>query len=321
MSHEIYYSKDNIPQLATSAFFLLTVLMPELPEVQTTASGLQSVLPGKIVTNVWTDWPKMFRGDTLAKFKKETAGRKVVSVKRRGKHILINLSGDTTIIIHMKMTGHLLYGKWQIKNKKWVPAQSGPLNDPFNRFVHAVFSLSNGKHLAFSDTRKFGKIVLGKTNTLSHSPHLAHLGPEPLEKSFDYEVFAGRLLKKPRGKIKTVLMDQTVIAGIGNIYSDEMLWRAGIHPETKVGLIKVPDLGKLFIAMKEVLNGGIEFGGDSMSDYRNIFGEKGHFQEKHHAYQKKGERCEKRGCGGIIERKIVGGRSAHFCPKHQNNKR
>lgn len=304
--------------------------MPELPEVQTTVSGLQSVLPGKTIVDVWTNWPKMFRENSFAKFKKETVGKKVLSVKRRGKHILINLFGNITIIIHMKMTGHLLYGKYKrtydlqsttnnknSKKEKWVPNQSGPLNDPFNRFVHVVFSLSNGKHLAFSDTRKFGKVVFAETSKLSHSPHLAHLGPEPLEKNFDYKVFTERINKKPRGKIKTVLMDQGIIAGIGNIYSDEMLWRAGIHPEKKVEQLNSKIIKELFKAMKGVLRGGIEFGGDSMSDYRNIFGLRGHYQEKHHAYQKKGEWCEKRGCNGIIERKIVGGRSAHFCPKHQ----
>lgn len=312
--------------------------MPELPEVQTTVSGLHKVLPGLVIKAVWTDWPKMFRpneknsrarGNALAKFKKETVGKKVLSVKRRGKHILINLSGDTTVIIHMKMTGHLLYGKWEktnnkqhITNKKsiihWRPVEkNSPLNDPFNRFVHVVFSLSNGKRLAFSDTRKFGKVVLSKTSMLGHSPHLAHLGPEPLEENFDYKVFAERLYRKPRGKIKTVLMDQSLIAGIGNIYSDEMLWISGIHPETRVGTIKPAYLKKLFLAMKKVLKGGIEFGGDSMSDYRNIFGEKGHFQEKHNAYQKKGEACGKRGCNGIIERIVIGGRSSHFCPTHQ----
>jgi formamidopyrimidine-DNA glycosylase len=292
--------------------------MPELPEVQTTVSGLHKVLPGLIIKDVWTDWPKMFRGNTTTKFKKETVGKKILSAKRRGKHILINLAGNTTVIIHMKMTGHLLYGGWKLEGGSWKPKdKKSPLNDPFNRFVHVVFSLSNAKHLAFSDTRKFGKVVLAETSKLEHSPHLAHLGPEPLEKSFDYETFAAVLSGKPRGRIKTVLMDQGVIAGIGNIYSDEMLWRAGIHPERRAGLIKKPGLKKLYAALKEVLRGGIEFGGDSMSDYRNIFGEKGRFQEKHNVYQKKGGLCGKRGCDGIIERIVVGGRSAHFCPKHQ----
>ena len=115
-------------------------------------------------------------------------------------------------------------------------------------------------------------------------------------------------------------MDQTVMAGIGNIYSDEMLWWAGIHPETKTYDISYVKLKLLYGAMKSLLKKGIVLGGDSMSDYRNIFGERGHFQEKHSAYQKKGERCSKRGCGGIIVRKMVGGRSAHFCSTHQKFK-
>ncbi len=318
----------------------LLIIVPELPEVQTTVSGLQKVLPNLAIRDVWTDWEKIFRPPLNARacenrfrdFKKTVTGKKILSATRRGKHILIHLTENITIIIHMKMTGHLLYGKYKhishsnvLENvgmrktgdERWIPAQEGPLNDPFNRFIHVVFSLSNGEHFVFSDMRKFGKIVLEETENLKHSPHLAHLGPEPLEKSFAYKLFAERLSKKPRGKIKTVLMDQTIIAGIGNIYSDEMLWRAGVHPETKTEKLKDKKIKELFSAMKEVLRGGIKFGGDSMSDYRNVFGERGHFQEKHHAYQKKGKKCDKRGCGGIIKRIVVGGRSAHFCPKHQ----
>lgn len=354
--------------------------MPELPEVQTTVSGLQSVLPGKKITDVWTDWVKTFRppainaragenitGYNIASslgrsgkeyfstpilasrnkfhdFKKAVVGRKVLSVTRRGKHILIHLAGNTTVIIHMKMTGHLLYGEYKktynqqftrqnfatqnlggqaTNNKKkkgketWLPAGKGPLNDPFNRFIHVVFSLSNRKHMAFSDTRKFGKIVLAETDKLPRSPHLAHLGPEPMEKSFTHETFAERLSARPRGKIKTVLMDQTILAGIGNIYSDEMLWLAGIHPEAKTYDISYARRKTLYEAMKSLLKKGISLGGDSMSDYRNIFGERGHFQEKHNVYQKKGEKCGKQGCSGIIKRIVVGGRSAHFCPSHQ----
>ena len=119
--------------------------MPELPEVQTTVSGLQSVLPNKTITDVWTDWPKMFRGETLSRFKKSVVGNKIRLAERRGKHVLIHLSGNVTIIIHMKMTGHLLYGNWKLEGGRWKPKdKKGPLNDPFNRFIHVVFILSNG---------------------------------------------------------------------------------------------------------------------------------------------------------------------------------
>ncbi|MEK7581878.1 MAG: bifunctional DNA-formamidopyrimidine glycosylase/DNA-(apurinic or apyrimidinic site) lyase [Patescibacteria group bacterium] len=311
--------------------------MPELPEVQTTVNGLQKVLPNLKIKDVWTDWPKTVKGNSFQKFKHEIIGEKISAVKRRAKNILINISGGKTILIHMKMTGHLLYGKYnqipysnvlenigirknskKTNNLRWVPAdKKSPLNDPFNRFIHFVFTLSNGKHLAFSDMRKFGKLALEKTSALPHSPHLSHLGPEPLEKKFTLKKFSERLLKKPNGKIKTVLMDQVIISGIGNIYSDEMLFLAGIHPETKVSKIKINGIAKLFSAMKKVLKKGIDFGGDSMSDYRNINGERGKFQEKHNAYQKTGSRCAKRGCFGVIIKKKIGGRSAHFCSIHQ----
>lgn len=291
--------------------------MPELPEVTTTVLGLRKTAVGKKIAGVWTDWPKMFRDGNFAGFKRTVAGKKIIGASRRAKHVLIHLSGNLTIIIHMKMTGHLLYGRYKKSGQGWVADEEGPLKDPFNRFIHVVFSLSLGKHLAFSDTRKFGKIALAETDKLAHSPHLAHLGPEPLEKNFDSASFAARFRLKPRGRIKTVLMDQTVISGIGNIYSDEILWRAGVHPEARTGKISPVRLKKLFAAMKRVLSEGIDFGGDSTSDYRNVYGEPGEFQEKHHAYQKKGEKCGRAGCGGIIVRKIIGGRSAHFCSKHQ----
>ena len=302
--------------------------MPELPEVQTTVSGLQRVLPGLAIKDVWTDWEKMVKGHSFSKFKKEVFGEKFLGAKRRAKNILINLSGGKTILIHMKMTGHLLYGKYRrtqnikhgTRNKNewiWMPVEKGPLNDPFNRFIHLIFILSNGKHLAFSDTRKFGKVALVETKNLEHSSHLSHLGPEPLEKSFNFTKFKERIAKKSRGKIKTVLMDQTVIAGIGNIYSDEMLYLSGIHPETRAEKINNKKLELLFHSMKLVLKSGIDFGGDSMSDYRNIDGKRGRFQERHNAYQKTGKNCGKTRCGGIIIKKKVGGRSAHFCSIHQ----
>ncbi len=206
------------------------------------------------------------------------------------------------------MTGCLFYGKG-----KW------------DKFVHAIFYLldpsttlgAGKKQLAFSDVRKFGKITLLNTKEAYESKHLKNLGPEPLEKQFTINNFKLRIKTKPNTKIKTVLLDQTIIAGIGNIYSDEILWQAGIHPKRKVSQITEPELKKIFRAMKTTLQKGIDFGGDSNSDYLNIYGLPGKFQLHHNAYQRAGEKCRKYGCGGVIMREVINSRSAHFCSRHQ----
>jgi formamidopyrimidine-DNA glycosylase len=228
------------------------------------------------------------------------------------------------------MTGHLLYGQYKFYPSQtlplprggrrvgsWLPDEDGPLKDPYNRYVHAVFTFSNGRNLAFSDARKFGKITLLDTVTMHNSKHLNNIGPEPLLKNFDLEKFKERLNKKPTGKIKTVLMDQSIVAGIGNIYSDEILWRASVHPERKISNFKENEMRLVLKAIKETLTKGIDFGGDSMSDYRNIHGLPGKFQIHHEAYRRTGEKCRKKNCKGIIKRKIINGRSAHFCSVHQ----
>ena len=227
----------------------------------------------------------------------------------------------------MKMTGHLLYGTYHFdpSNKKdpWVVVEPKSLKDPFNRHVHFVISFSNGKQLALSDVRKFAKVTIIDAENMLESDHIKHIGPEPLEKSFDFPAFAARLNLKPNGKIKQVLTDQRIIAGIGNIYADESLWHSGIHPSEKVGRIDRLKWKQLFKAIKTTLSKGVDLGGDSTSDYRNVLGEKGSFHETHHAYQRTGMRCDKKGCGGIINRMLLGGRSAHFCDMHQKlvNKR
>jgi formamidopyrimidine-DNA glycosylase len=307
--------------------------MPELPEVTTTVNGLKKVLPGIRFTGVWTDLAK--KNQTIKQFKntikdekffkdfeRKIVGEKVVSVERRAKNILINVSGGYTILIHLKMTGHLLYGKYNksIVGKKvfWEPEDSkSPLRDPYNRFIHFVFCLSNGKHLAFCDSRKFGKITFFETKNIADTIHLKNIGPEPLEEKTDLKVFKNRLNLKPKGKIKTVLMDQSVIVGIGNIYSDETLWLSNIHPESIVHKIPNKELSALYRNMKVVLKKGINLGGDSMSDYRNIDGKRGNFQHHHNVYRLNKTPCKKKGCGGDIIRKVVNGRSAHFCNKHQ----
>src|SRR3989338_1341645 len=285
--------------------------MPELPEVETTTKGLRGTIVGLTIKDVWTDLATKDKRQREAianpkyfpVFKKEVLDKKVLSVERRAKNILINISGNKTILVHMKMTGHLMYGDYK--------------KDPINRFIHFTISFNNGEKLYFSDVRKFGKITLLPTKTAHDMKHLNNIGPEPLEKSFTLEKLAERLRKKPNGKVKTVLMDQSVIAGIGNIYSDEILWRAGVNPESKVSKLSESEIKLIFKAIKETLKKGIDFGGDSMSDYRNIHGLPGEFQMHHQAYRRTGEKCRKKGCKGIILRKVVNGRSAHFCSIHQ----
>lgn len=320
--------------------------MPELPEVQTTVNGINELAVGHTITDVWTEYNSPhYRGSDTIKdprffsfFKAAITGRKILRARRRAKNILIDIEGGHTIVIHMKMTGHILYGRYALKKKTWLAEDVGPLQDPFNRFIRLIFTLhskdsrgqSRTTHLALSDMRKFAKVTLVETAVLDHSVHLRDIGPEPLEPEFTFGVFLERIGaemksnaknakgdKKNMKKIKPTIMDQSVIAGIGNIYADESLWRAGIHPESPVASIPRPLLKKLFTAIRETLARGIDFGGDSMSDYRNISGERGKFQEQHRAYRKTGSLCTKPGCRGTILRKVIAGRSGHFCDTHQ----
>jgi formamidopyrimidine-DNA glycosylase len=306
--------------------------MPELPEVHTTVTSLNRLLPGLRISDVWTSYGGIIhkgKGNIkdknyFARFKKKVVGKKIKSVTRRAKNVLINLENGESILVHMKMTGHLLDGKYKEQKKssgdgwrkeQWVPQEkkTSPLWDPFNRFIRLVFSFSNGKNLVLSDMRKFAKVCLvGKDDN-----ELGALGPEPLEKSFNFGAFKERLDKKPDGKIKQILMNQQIIAGIGNIYSDELLWISGVHPESKFSKIPEKKRQEMFEAMKEVLRKGIDFRGDSTSDYRKPDGSRGTFQHHHKAYRQTGKKCPRGNCSGVIKRLKLGGRSAHFCDKHQ----
>jgi formamidopyrimidine-DNA glycosylase len=304
--------------------------MPELPEVQTTVNGLNRQVAGLVITDVWTDYRSVSHvGKDNIKdkiffraFRKKILGKKITRASRRAKNVLIHLSSGSTILIHMKMTGHIMHGRYKFnkseKKDPWTPAEkNGPLADSFNKFIRLAFSLSDKKQLVLSDMRRFAKVTLIESNDPEESSHLKDLGPEPLDKKFTYPVFKSRIMIRQNGRIKNILMDQTLIAGIGNIYSDEALFRANIHPESKPSKIPEKNLKMLYHAQKEVLKKGLDFGGDSTSDYRNIKGERGKFQAEHQVYRRKGKPCPKKGCKGMITRKIVGGRSAHFCPVHQ----
>ncbi|ETB64135.1 TPA: bifunctional DNA-formamidopyrimidine glycosylase/DNA-(apurinic or apyrimidinic site) lyase [Candidatus Nomurabacteria bacterium] len=309
--------------------------MPELPEVTTTVNGLKKTVRGLVISDVWTDLAKKdqkikqfkntIKNDIFfKKFKKKIIRQKIIGIERKAKNILIHLQNNKTILIHLKMTGHLLYGRYNKvisinrKVEKWIPDENEKksLHDKYNRFVHVVFSLNNNKHLVMSDSRKFGKVTLLENDEDKINHGICNLGPEPLDKDFDLKKFTERLIKINKN-IKTILMDQHIISGIGNIYSDEILWASGIHPESKPINMNKKDFKKMFENMKNILKKGIDFGGDSMSDYRNIYGERGNFQNHHNVYKKKGDKCGQKNCKGVIIRKVINGRSAHFCNTHQ----
>ncbi|MDD5431159.1 MAG: DNA-formamidopyrimidine glycosylase [Candidatus Pacebacteria bacterium] len=283
--------------------------MPELPEVQTTVSDLNKKIIGRKITGAWFDWRKLIKSP-LKEFEKDIKNRKILRIKRRAKNILIYLSDDYILLVHQKMTGHLLVGKWKIEGKKVIPVEpENVVSDPQNRFIHLILFLDNGKMLGLSDLRKFAKVILGKRDRIENLEDLKNLGPDAL--AVEYENFK-KIIQRVRGKIKQVLMDQKIIAGIGNIYSDEMLWLAKIHPFRPANKLSEKEIKALYLAMKNVLEKAIRLRGTSVSDYRDILGKEGNYGNVRYVYQKEGEKCP-RG-NGIIKRIKMGGRSAHFCP-------
>jgi formamidopyrimidine-DNA glycosylase len=290
--------------------------MPELPEVQTIVDDLNKKVLGLKITDAWTDWPKTIKTHSLKKFKKETKGLKILRAHRRAKYIMMDLSVNKTLIIHQKISGHLLYGKWAVKGKKVEAAINGPVKtDPFNRFIRFILYLSNGYMLGLSDVRRFGKVFLGDTDKIESINEIGRLGPEPLDPKFTLQKFKN-LMQKRRGVIKKVLMDPFIIAGIGNIYSDEILWYAGIHPTHRVEKLTDKELVAIYKAMHLVLKKALKARGDSEQDYRTLAGDFGGYQNISKAYQHTDEKCQKKD-GGIIKRIVVNTRSAHFCPVHQ----
>ncbi|RLC39796.1 MAG: hypothetical protein DRH33_01870 [Candidatus Nealsonbacteria bacterium] len=286
--------------------------MPELPEVETTIRDLKKKVLKRTFLDVWCDFPKMIRKPkSFSEFKRKIKNKKILKIWRAGKNIIFDLSENFSLLIHQKLTGHLLYGKWKMENDKWVAEEDGPLkNDPMNRFLHLIFELDNGCQLALSDLRKFAKVELAKTEEIREE--LKSLGPDPLKISFGE--FKERLASR-KGKIKQVLMDQEVISGVGNIYSDEALFDARIHPFKDTSELKEADFKKLYQSLQSILKKAIELKGESISDYRAPSGERGGFDKLRKVYRREGEKCPR--CAAIIKRVKIGGRSAHFCPKCQ----
>lgn len=289
--------------------------MPELPEVQTIVDDLNKKIVGRKIIGVWSDWPKLVKKPSFEIFQKIIEGKKILSVSRRAKNILIYLSDNLLLLIHQKMTGHLLVGRWGVKGKKIIPLEPrNVVSDPYNSYIHLIFYLDNGRMAALSDVRKFAKVILGKKEDIENLPEIKELGSEPLDSSFEVDKFIS-LISLEKRKIKQVLMDQKVISGIGNIYSDEILWSAKINPFEPANKISDKKLKDLFKAIKNILAKAIKLRGISVSDFRDTAGKKGYYGDKRLVYRREGEKCSR--CGEIVVRKKIGGRSAHYCPKCQ----
>lgn len=289
--------------------------MPELPEVTTMVNGLRKTILKKIVVDVWTDAQKLVKKPKhFSQFKKTIIGQRIEDVKRKGKVIVFTFDKGKTLFWHPKMTGHFLVGKWrQAAGGGWKPLKKGPFEDPMNRFIHIIFFLDNGKMLAFSDLRKFARIELWEDKDIGKAQIVKDLGEDALKLTF--EQFKEIIKKAKKKKIKQFLMDQKLIAGIGNIYSDEILFQAGVHPFRTADSLKQDELKKIHKAVGSILKEAIKLAGSSVSSFRRISGAKGKFQEITKVYRREGEGCSK--CGTIIERKKLAGRSAHFCPQCQ----
>lgn len=287
--------------------------MPELPEVETIVRDLRKEVLHRTFIDLWTDAKGMVKKDTFESFKNKLIGKEIIGIRRRAKNILIDLNDSYVLLIHQKIAGHLLYGQWKEEKGRWIAEKEGPLlADPINNYLHVIFTLDNGKQLALSDARKFAKVELWKKEELEKSKEMGELGPEPLEMSFSE---FKELFYKKRGKIKQVLMDQKFIAGIGNIYASEILFDVKIHPEELIQNLKEEDLKKIYESTRKILSQAIELRGDSFSDFRTLYGEKGGAQDLNKVYQKDGQKCPH--CGSSIQRITQAGRGTFFCPKCQ----
>ncbi|MDZ7611408.1 MAG: bifunctional DNA-formamidopyrimidine glycosylase/DNA-(apurinic or apyrimidinic site) lyase [Candidatus Moranbacteria bacterium] len=292
--------------------------MPELPEVETVKRDLNKKIRGFKVVDFWTDWEKSIKMP-LEEFKQELIGREVRRIKRRAKNILIEFNEGKVMLVHLKMTGHLLVKGDKCKVKRHF-------SDRVNQYIHHIWYLKSADcqrsdkydhTLEFSDMRKFGKIKLYKKGELDKDKELQKLGIEPLSEKFSLKELKGALARKEKTSIKTILLDQSLIAGIGNIYASEILFEAGIDPGRSAGQLKEREIEALFQAIKRVLHEAVKLRGTSDSDYRDTAGAPGSFQKVLKVYNRKGEKCRHPKCNSKIERIKIGQRSTYYCPKCQ----
>lgn len=271
------------------------IQMPELPEVETVVRALRQPLVGRIIQNVRNYWPRHVATPDLPTLQQRIHGRKITAVSRRGKYLLFPLDDGQTLIIHLKMSGHLA-----VVSK----------NTPPDKYAHTIFGLDNQKELRFRDVRKFGKVYL--VNAAEEI--VGKLGPEPLEDAFTAEVLAERINGRKR-VLKPLLLDQTFVAGIGNIYADEALFYAGLNPQRRANTLSADEITALHASIRKVLKLGIAREGASIDKYVKPDGSKGDMQNVVAVFRRTGQPCYT--CKTAVNRIVLGGRSTHFCPQCQ----
>ncbi len=287
--------------------------MPELPEVETIKNDLSKKIIGRKIISVFPLWKDIVKDVPFDAFAKQVEGRKIVAVERRAKNLIIKLSGGVNLLIHLKMTGHLFIAEESSeisKEGKWIKTGNQDLlHDPQNQHIRIIFHLDNGKILAMGDTRKFAYIKLLEDRNLKE--FLDGYGPEPFSPEFT-EKRLKEILKSKKTAIKKVLMDQRMIAGIGNIYADEILWASRVHPLSISSKLTDRDIKAIYQNTRKILKMAIKKRGTSISDFRDAEGKRGAYEKQLNAYQRNGHECSV--CGENIRRIEINKRGTHFCP-------
>lgn len=282
--------------------------MPELPEVETVKRGLELLIVHKKVAQVTCDNEKSFPNDETS-VKKFLINAEVIAVRRRAKVLLIDLSSEYSLMIHLKMTGQLVF-----RGKESFGA--GHPNDSLvnklpDKTTRVIFEFNDGSHLYFNDQRKFGWVKLLPTIEIQNTPFVQKLGPEPLTDDFTAEILYERLQRRKNTNIKAAILDQTVLAGVGNIYADEASWGARIHPAILVKNLNKKQVTKLYEEIRYVMNLSIEKGGSTDRNYVNAEGKKGSYIDFARVFRREGQAC--RECGNEIIKTRVAGRGTHIC--------
>ncbi|MGP1355201.1 bifunctional DNA-formamidopyrimidine glycosylase/DNA-(apurinic or apyrimidinic site) lyase [Roseicyclus sp.] len=286
--------------------------MPELPEVETVRRGLAPVLEGAVIARAQVNRPDL-RWPFPERMAERLTGQRVERLRRRSKYILADLSSGETLIVHLGMSGRMIVSGGGARQAPGVFFHDHPAPEKHD---HVVLDTEAGMRVTFNDARRFGAMDLVATDRAEAHWLLAGLGPEPLGNAFSDDhlarAFAGR-----RTPVKAALLDQRIVAGLGNIYVCEALFRSGISPLRHAGRIGRPRITRLVSDIREVLAEAIEAGGSSLRDYRQADGDLGYFQHNFRVYGREGEPCTTPGCGGIVRRKVQSGRSSFYCPDCQ----